>query len=429
MHVAIFEDRAVERLGVLVAVRPASDLTIGTTTLRGLLRTVGPVRLAVRPHLARHLAACTTRGLTLWGRRPEPPVPGMVPDGALDPMPEAGPVLAVNARVVPTRAHLATLAGLLAAGRRCAVRCDGALAAAVVRCEAADDREALSALLGPEGPDPAALEALPLPEAADGLALLAEAHHVVTAHEQALADSLALRLERGGHVETRPGLFVAPGGQVDPLVAVRGGPVVVEAGAIVGPFVCLDGPVWIGRDARVQPHAWLRAGTSIGRGCRVGGEVEATVLEPFANKPHEGFLGHSHVGSWVNLAAGTITGNLKSTYGEIRLHQPRGDGTRATVHTGRQFLGALVGELVRSAVGTLVPCGARIGVAATIGGTVPDIVPPLHNMLVGGPDGSRSTVDQVATILGRMMARRGVAALPADRDLLAAVAAAGAPRC
>ena len=149
------------------------------------------------------------------------------------------------------------------------------------------------------------------------------------------------------------------------------------------------------------------------------------MFEPFANKPHEGFVGHSHVGSWVNLAAGTITGNLKSTYGEVRLHDPRPDGSRTTVHTGRQFLGALVGDLARSAVGTLLPCGARIGMAATIGGSVPDRVPPFFNMLVGGPGGSHSTPDQAATILSRMMARRGIPSLPADLALLTALSEAG----
>ena len=71
------------------------------------------------------------------------------------------------------------------------------------------------------------------------------------------------------------------------------------------------------------------AGTAIGAECRVGGEVEATVMEPFSNKPHDGFLGHSHIGSWVNLAAGTITGNLKATYGPVRLHEPAADGSRS----------------------------------------------------------------------------------------------------
>jgi glucose-1-phosphate thymidylyltransferase len=107
----------------------------------------------------------------------------------------------------------------------------------------------------------------------------------------------------------------------------------------------------------------------------------------------------------------------------VRLHDLLPDGSRATVHTGRQFLGALVGDFVKSAVNTSLPCGARIGVAATIGGSPPELVPAFLNMLVGGPAGSRSTADQAATILERMMARRGLEIQPADRALLEALAA------
>jgi hypothetical protein len=87
----------------------------------------------------------------------------------------------------------------------------------------------------------------------------------------------------------------------------------------------------------------------------------------------------------------------------------------------------MVGDFVKSAVNTSLSCGARIGVAATIGGSPPEFVPAFHNMLVGGPAGSRSTPEQAATILGRMMARRGLEMLPADRELLEALAAP-APR-
>jgi glucose-1-phosphate thymidylyltransferase len=152
----------------------------------------------------------------------------------------------------------------------------------------------------------------------------------------------------------------------------------------------------------------------------VGGEVEATIMEPFSNKPHDGFLGHSHIGSWVNLAAGTITGNLKATYGPVRLHTPTGDGSRTTVHTGRQFLGAMVGDFVKTSINTSLPCGARIGIAATVGGLVPDEVPAFTNMVV--PGGERTTADQAAIILERMMARRGLEVLEADRELLRTLA-------
>jgi glucose-1-phosphate thymidylyltransferase len=393
MNVVVFEDRAVARLGVVVASRPVCDVTIGSHTLVELLGHLGAVRRVVRPHLARHLADLATGRIAIWGGAADaPPVPPSSRHGAL--------TLLVNARRDVAVAVLHPAA-------------DGS----------GPDRAFLDALATRGGEAIDELDALALAEHAADFTLLEQTHEVVSAHEAEIANSVALRIDGGGYVEIRPGLFVAEGATVAEWVAVRRGPVVVERGAEVGPFVCLDGPVWIGPEARISPHTWLRAGAAIGRACRVGGEVEASVMEPFSNKPHDGYLGHSHIGSWTNLAAGTITGNLKATYGPVRLHDLLPDGSRATVHTGRQFLGALVGDFVKSAVNTSLPCGARIGVAATIGGSPPELVPAFLNMLVGGPAGSRSTADQAATILERMMARRGLEIQPADRALLEALAA------
>jgi glucose-1-phosphate thymidylyltransferase len=421
MNVVVFEDRSVARLGVVVAARPACDVTIGGHTLVELLGHLGPVRRVVRPHLARHLADLAGGRIAIWGGAADAhPAPPASTHGGL--------TLLVNARLVPSRSHLVALRTLVEAGRRCLVRSGRDIAAAILH-PAADgrgpDRAVLDALVTRGGDALDDLDGLALPEHDAALTLLGQAHEVVSAHEAELADSLALRIDGGGYAEIRPGLFVAEGTTVAEWVAVRRGPVVVERGAEVGPLVCLDGPVWIGPEARVNPHAWLRAGTAIGRGCRVGGEVEASVMEPFSNKPHDGFLGHSHVGSWTNLAAGTITGNLKATYGPVRLHDVLPDGRRVTIDTGRQFLGALVGDFVKSAVNTSLPCGGRIGVAATIGGSPPETVPAFHNMLLGGPAGSRSSAEQAATTLERMMARRGLEMQPADRDLLEALAERG----
>lgn len=418
MNVLVFEDRFVERLGVVVAARPACDVTVGSHSLCELLGHLGRVRRAVRPHLARHLAALAGRRIAVWGgpadAQPEPPVST---HGDL--------ALCVNARLVPSRTNLVALRGLVEAGRPCLVRSGAAIAAALLHLDFAPGRADRLAAIAAQGVvADETLADMGLPDRAVPLDLLEQIHDVVTRHEQSLEDSLAMRIDGGGYAEIRPGLFAAPGASVADWVAVRHGPVVVEAGADVGPFACLDGPTWIGPAARVNPHAWLRAGTAVGRACRVGGEVEASVLEAFSNKPHDGYLGHSHVGSWTNLAAGTITGNLKASYGEVRLHDLLPDGSRATIRTGRQFLGALVGDFVKTAVNTSLSCGARIGVAATIGGSPPEFVAAFHNMLVGGPAGSRSSPEQAATILERMMARRGLDMLPADRDLLEALAAA-----
>ncbi|RLS79762.1 MAG: hypothetical protein DWI03_01010 [Planctomycetota bacterium] len=417
MHTIAFEDAGAGHLGVLCAARPTCDLTLGAMTLVEALSRFGPVRRIVRPHLARHLAAVAGRRLAVWG--------GEIDVGPATEASRHGDlVLAVNARAVPSRATLATLRSLVEAGRPCLVRTDGAVAAALLRSGAdADPLRELPA----EGTDTAtALEALGLPVADAALDLVAEPHDIIAAHERVLPEALALKIDSGGFAQVRPGLFAAQGARIADEVAVRHGPVLVAADAEIGPFVCLDGPAWIGPRARVNPHAWIRAGTALGRDCRVGGEVEATVMEPFSNKAHDGFLGHSHVGSWVNIAAGTITSNLKATYGPVRLHGVSPAGGRLTTHTGRQFLGALIGDFVKTGINSSLPCGARIGVAATVGGTVPEQVVAFTNQLVGGEAGTRSSPAQAATVLERMMARRGMEILDADRELLDALAAAAA---
>ena len=50
-------------------------------------------------------------------------------------------------------------------------------------------------------------------------------------------------------------------------------------------------------------RANLRGGVTIGPECRIGGEIEEAIIHGHTNKYHEGFLGHSYVGEWVNLGA------------------------------------------------------------------------------------------------------------------------------
>ena len=121
----------------------------------------------------------------------------------------------------------------------------------------------------------------------------------------------------------------------------------------------------------------------------------------------------------MNIAAGTITSNLKVSYGPIRLPARPGHPTNR-LETGRQFLGALIGDMVKTGINSSIPCGATIGVAATVTGNVPACVEAFTTTTLVDDGGlpRRTTPAQAATGLERMMARRGVELLPADRDLL-----------
>src|SRR5205823_10478880 len=103
----------------------------------------------------------------------------------------------------------------------------------------------------------------------------------------------------------------------EPLVVVdtTRGPVLVDRGAEVQAFSRLEGPCYVGPETQVL-GARVRA-SSFGPQCRVGGEVEGTVLQGYSNKAHDGFLGHSYLGEWVNLGAGTQVSALRVDYGPI----------------------------------------------------------------------------------------------------------------
>jgi len=159
-------------------------------------------------------------------------------------------------------------------------------------------------------------------------------------------------------------LLIDEGAIIEPLVVLdtRGGPIWIQAGAEVRSFSRLAGPLVVGRGSRIV-GGQLRE-CSIGPMCVVHGEVSNSIFLGYANKSHDGFLGHSIVGRWVNLGAGTITSNLKNTYGPIRLNLGS-----ARIDTGLTFLGSLIGDHVKTAIGTMLPTGCVIGAGANLFGT------------------------------------------------------------
>jgi len=152
-------------------------------------------------------------------------------------------------------------------------------------------------------------------------------------------------------------LFVHKDAQVDPLVVAdtTGGPVVVEREAIVKAFSRLEGPCYIGRGT------WLMrarvSGSTIGPVCRIGGDVEVSVIQGYSNKGHEGFIGHSYLGEWVNLAAGTQVSDLRTDYGEVLMTV---GGQK--VGTGMSKVGCFLGDHTKTGINALLNTGTMTGV-------------------------------------------------------------------
>ncbi|MBV8229008.1 MAG: hypothetical protein JO329_03395 [Planctomycetaceae bacterium] len=170
--------------------------------------------------------------------------------------------------------------------------------------------------------------------------------------------------------------------RVDPYTVfdTTGGPITIAAGAVVQPFTRVEGPCYIGRYTQLF-RANLRGGVTIGPHCRVGGEVEASIIHGYTNKYHEGFLGHAYVGAWVNLGAITSNSDLRNDYGEVSV--PLGGDP---IPTGHAKVGCFLGDHTRTGLGSLLNTGTAVGAMCNLlpaGPLLPKYVPSFAAVLHG----------------------------------------------
>lgn len=218
----------------------------------------------------------------------------------------------------------------------------------------------------------------------------------------------------GAHLVCREAIHVGAGAAVGPGVVLdaAAGPIFLEQGVQVLPNAVIGGPAFIGRDSVINAGAWIHGGVSIGPGCKVGGEVAASIVHALSNKQHHGFLGHSYVAEWVNIGAGTTTSNLKNTYGTITVMV-----NGIPVDSGQQFVGAIVGDFAKIAINQSLATGTIIGLGSSVAlsGRVPKFVPSLRFVSQG--EDEPYDVERCLDVAGRAMARRRVEMLPAERAL------------
>ncbi len=146
------------------------------------------------------------------------------------------------------------------------------------------------------------------------------------------------------------------------FINAQNGPVYIESGVYIESRTRLEGPLYIGKNARIMGGKVTAC--SIGPSCKIAGEISHTIVEGYSNKAHDGFIGHTYIGEWVNIGAGTITSNLKNNYGEIKVGSKNG-----TIPSGRQFLGACIGDHAKLGIATHLTAGARIGCGCSLSGS------------------------------------------------------------
>lgn len=203
--------------------------------------------------------------------------------------------------------------------------------------------------------------------------------------------------------------------RLDPCVVLDAtdGPVIIDANVHIQAHSVIMGPCHIGADSRIKAGAKIYPNTVIGEWCKIGGEVENSIVHAYSNKQHEGFLGHSYIGEWVNLGADTNTSDLKNTYGPIRI-------TRRSqpVDTGRMFLGLLCGDHTKSGINTMFTTGTVCGIHANVfgAGYAPQEIPSYAWGAIG--DDRRYPLKKALAVASTVMQRRGRTLLPEEIALM-----------
>lgn len=193
------------------------------------------------------------------------------------------------------------------------------------------------------------------------------------------------------------------------------------------------GPIYIGKNAQIMEGCLIRGGlamcenstlkmgakiygaTTLGPWCKVGGEVNNSVMIAYSNKGHEGFLGNSVLGEWCNLGADSNNSNLKNNYAEVKLWNY---ATERFEPTGKQFCGLIMGDHSKCGINTMFNTGTVIGVSSNIfGGGFPRNFIPSYAW--GGASGMTTyKTGKAFETAEKVMARRGRELSPEDRLIL-----------
>lgn len=215
-----------------------------------------------------------------------------------------------------------------------------------------------------------------------------------------IGDRRKLRMEAGSRIW--PGT----------VISTETGPVFLDRDAVVRPGSFVEGPCYVG-PGTVIDGASVRPGCSFGPQCRIGGEIEASIFQGHANKHHEGFIGHAFVGEWANLGALTTNSDLKNAYQPVQV-----TWQGKTIDTGLLKVGCFIGDHAKTAIGTLINTGVRVGTFANWfePGLSPKEIPPFA---WGGK--AHWPLGHVLSNARKVMSRRGVTLSPAYERALRAL--------
>ncbi|MGE5401877.1 MAG: GlmU family protein [Ignavibacteriales bacterium] len=173
------------------------------------------------------------------------------------------------------------------------------------------------------------------------------------------------KVHPGAHLVEKDNIFIDAEAEIKPgaVLDAEKGPIYIDKNATVFANAVIEDGVYIGEGSQVKSCARIYDNVSIGRVCKVGGEIEDTIILPFTNKQHSGFLGHAYLGSWVNIGADTNCSDLKNNYGSVKIYV-----NGEVVDSGTQFLGVIIGDHTKTAINTMFNTGTIVGYSCNIFG-------------------------------------------------------------
>ncbi len=222
----------------------------------------------------------------------------------------------------------------------------------------------------------------------------------------------------GSHLMNRDKIVIGEGSKIKPGVVLdaENGPIFIGNNVTVFSNAVIEGPAFVGDRSLIKIGAKIYENTSIGEVCKVGGEVEASIIHWYSNKQHDGFLGHAYLGQWVNLGADTNNSDLKNNYGSVKLVL---DGEE--IDSGSMFMGLIMGDHSKSSINTMFNTGTVVGLSSNIFGSgfPPKSVPSFS---WGGANGMETyDLERALGVARRVMGRRKLELSSSEESVLRSV--------
>lgn len=184
-------------------------------------------------------------------------------------------------------------------------------------------------------------------------------------HDSGNLGTIKGKLYDGVYLINKKQIHIARGVKIKSgtVIDAESGPVYIDRGTTISPNVTITGPVYIGEKCTINAGAKILYGTTIGESSKVGGEIAESIIHGFSNKQHDGFLGHSYIGTWCNLGANTNNSDLKNNYSSVELVLGK-----KKIDTKELFVGLIMGDHSKTGINTMFNTGTVVGVGCNIVG-------------------------------------------------------------